>query len=520
MNPEQFKQAIDFAKNNPDDPRAAELRRRIESGALNNELQAAGMKTFEVKPPPQSAYSTSTASSTEPTAEDTDQGLLSKLKGRYLEGTGGALEQFPMAAAGNMAAQGRMALRGAGAAGRAVGDVAGAVAEGAYKLLPDEVEEQISEKVAPIAEKVAPLVGSVVEKYNLFKEKNPKAAQDFEDIVGVTELLGAGAVAKPLKEVAKPVLKAAGEVVEEGLEKRAARVAVKQAEEVENAVGRILQGSPEDIEVGKRALRNIDTEGVQTYEQLNTRIDDRIGALANKVDSELAKYPEKYKGEQLGKYTKVGDETVVENPVIDAMNGLEDAYTKSGEAVKAAKLRQLKSKLENEGLTVLELNNFAREYGIEFRDKAFTKLGDPKPGYNAENFENIRTSLKNVVRERIPDDVPKELDSQMTDLYKTQDLTKSMEDKVQKLYQKIKNRSLMQKLGGVVADVVDLASLGTMRGFVQKLLPSNVGLKTANSLDLQEELARNLKKIERMLDDKATDAEVLQGVADMLNTAR
>ena len=81
-----------------------------------------------------------------------------------------------------------------------------------------------------------------------------------------------------------------------------------------------------------------------------------------------------------------------------------------------------------------------------------------------------------------------------------------METQVQKLYQKVKNRTLAQKVGGVVADVFDLATMGTLRGFVQKLLPSNVGLKTANSLDLQNELAKNLAQIQRLNKIKDPDA--------------
>lgn len=47
-----IKQAIEYAKNNPDTPYATELRRRMESGMLNVELQQAGLQTFETKAQP------------------------------------------------------------------------------------------------------------------------------------------------------------------------------------------------------------------------------------------------------------------------------------------------------------------------------------------------------------------------------------------------------------------------------------------------------------------------------------
>lgn len=48
MTPEQLKKAIEFAKQNPDDPQSVALRRRMESGKLNFELKQAGLDTFEI----------------------------------------------------------------------------------------------------------------------------------------------------------------------------------------------------------------------------------------------------------------------------------------------------------------------------------------------------------------------------------------------------------------------------------------------------------------------------------------
>lgn len=46
----KVKQAIDFAKQNPDSQYATELRRRIESGAFDNELHSAGLSQYATKP--------------------------------------------------------------------------------------------------------------------------------------------------------------------------------------------------------------------------------------------------------------------------------------------------------------------------------------------------------------------------------------------------------------------------------------------------------------------------------------
>lgn len=369
---------------------------------------------------------------------------------------------------------------------------------------------------------------SAIATWDTFKKENPEAASNIEnakdfgvillDLVGVKlgEPVAKEVVTQTADTIADavrmslPVIKAGVETAKTGAKalgtsvdaaqeaRRVARLA-KQEEKVNEAVGRIIQGKPEDIPQAKKALMELDTEGVSTYKDLNTRTTDSIESLSKAQDAELSQYTERYTSDTLGKYTKVGDTTVVQNPVKDALDGLEQAYKLSGEAPKAERIAQLRNKLDTEGLTVQEINKLAKEYGVEYKDRSFDKMGNPKPGYNAESFENTRKGMKDVIRERLPDEKSKALDESMSNMYALKDLTVNMENKVNSLYQRIKNRTLAQKVGGAVADVVDLVSMGTLRGFIQKLLPSNVGLKTANSMDLERELSKNLAQVEKLL---------------------
>ncbi len=369
---------------------------------------------------------------------------------------------------------------------------------------------------------------SVLATWDTFKTENPEAASNLEtaaafgtillDLVGVKlgepiakeiAVQTGDAIAEGVR-MSMPVIKASVDTVKTGAkalgttvdaaqeERRVTRLA-KQEEKVNDAVGRIIQGKPEDIPQAKKALMELDTEGVSTYKDLNTRTGDSIESLSKAQDAELGQYTEKYTSDTLGKYTKVGDTTVVQNPVKDALDGLENAYKLSGEAPNAERIAQLRNKLETEGLTVQEINKIAKEYGVEYKDRSFDKMGNPKAGYNAESFENTRKGVKDVIRERLPNEKSKALDESMSNMYALKDLTVNMENKVNSLYQRIKNRTLAQKVGGAVADVVDLVSMGTLRGFIQKLLPSNVGLKTANSMDLERELSKNLAQVEKLL---------------------
>ena len=321
---------------------------------------------------------------------------------------------------------------------------------------------------------------------------------------------GAG-MAKRGADTLQPTLegaaRATGEMIDQSMAGRRAAQVAEQEAKATNAVGRILQAGDDQraIESAKRALSELDTTNVNTYDDLNNAITDQITGYSRAVDLELDKVPGTFTKDDLVKTTQVGDELVTENPVEQAIQGLLDAYNKSGETAKAVRIRQLNEKLETEGLTLREVNELAREYGIEYRDRAFTKKGDPKTGYNADSYENIRSGVKEVLRDKMPNDATKELDRKISDLYTTRDLTAKIEDKVAKLEQRITNRTLAQKVGGAVADIADLATAGMLRGFTTKLLPSNVGNKAMNSLDIQNELRKNLEELTRlteMKDDK------------------
>lgn len=549
MNPDQLKQAIEYAKNNPDDPRSRELQRRIESGSMNSELKAAGMKTFAVKPPVVNLQAALEAGGVQEDAPqsripepkeqkgflgiDVDlskEGLKERLRdvGETAKAVGQAAtssvkEAVDIARDDDFTlAQKFMGVLGTGAAG--VGEAVGDIAIGVGKLaLTEDAEKRLGQMVrnaasdvaeTQIAQDVAAWYDSLDKDDKLFVDSVGGMASVMAEMVGLKGVKQVGQAVRETGEAAVPVVRegaeaaaeavadvprAVGEVVDTFNDARRPAIVAAQQEKVDTAVGRILQGTPEDVAAGKRALSEIDVTGVENYSDLNKAINSEIDSLAQHVDTELDKFTEKYTPQQVGRFQKVGEETVITSPVQDAFDGLATAYEKSGEAAKAAQLGQLRTKFETEGLTVRELNDLSREYNIEFRDRAFTKMGDPKPGFNAENYENVRKGVKNVVRDRIPEDTVKELDAKMSDLFATRILTKKMEDKVNALQQKITNRTLAQKVGGGAAAIVDLATFGTLRGFVAKILPSNIGNKAMNSLEIEAELKKNLKEIDNLL---------------------
>ena len=89
------------------------------------------------------------------------------------------------------------------------------------------------------------------------------------------------------------------------------------------------------------------------------------------------------------------------------------------------------------------------------------------------------------------------LDKQMSDSIKTKGLIDKMVEKANALTQKVQNRGLGEKIGGAAANLLDAVTGGAAKGFLSKLIPRNVGLKTMNSLDLQGALSRTISNIDR-----------------------
>jgi hypothetical protein len=406
---------------------------------------------------------------------------------------------------------------------------------GLKQLTTQEQEEAIVESVGKAVQagmeayegtKLQQDVNKIVATYNDIKEKHPElvgASENIAQILGTAaEVFGIGKgttygakaidtatdvikqTAPKVQAGAETLARQTGEVVDATLQARRAGQLAAQEQKVQTAVGRILQAGddPRAIEQATRALTDIDTAGIRTYDELNNRLSDRITALSKSVDERLAQDTNLYKPEQLAKTTKVGNEVITEDAVTNAIRGLENAYELSGEPVNAARVRQLATKYEQEGLFLVELNNLAREYGLEFKSRAFTRIGEPKQGYNADLYENTRKALKTTVRDQMPDDVAKQLDAKTSDIYSTLDLTKKIENTVAKLEQRITNRTLAQKVGGAIGSTADLLTGGILRGAINKLLPSNVGNKAMNSLEIQAELQKNLKELQRLSEIK------------------
>lgn len=380
---------------------------------------------------------------------------------------------------------------------------------------PEEAKTAVIEKVKPVAEQVQ----RFYEGLDPMTQQNLKEAGVFGEII--LTALGGAAAKKPVKAA----IKRADELIE-GIPKVEFKVLTPEKVEqtkkkVDDLVGKITLGTDERaIKKSKSALAELDTTAVSTYQDLKDVAADKISVLAKEVDTILEKAPGATKLDDLAVTTKVGDKVVSQNFVAEALDNLEELYTKIKSPADVERIKQLRNKAIDQGLTPLEINQLAREYGVEFKAKAFTQKGDPRTTVNAEAFENVRKGVKNTMKQNLPEGaapVITELDKQMSNLYTLQNASDNMVKKVKNVVNKLEERGLIAELGRKLGKAVDVATFGGLKSFVTSLLlQGGRGLKTLDALSIEKKLKENLKKLDKML-EKADD-EVKKDLLSMADT--
>lgn len=388
--------------------------------------------------------------------------------------------------------------------------------------LPGVVEELVGGVITPEKPKAIELAEIAIDLplISLGLSKTISGTLEKQAIKTAPEL--AKFLEKPLLEFAPDALRKLlqkeipiKETIKEFAETRRIARVEKLKTQVDEAIGRIIQGKPEDISSAKKALNLIDTEGITTYKELNESVGDSIGTIANKLDTFLAEQKGVYKAKDLVTSVQVGEKIVKHNYLEDAIKHLKELYLKTNDPTSFTRIKQIESKLGKEGLNVKEINDLSKTYGREFGEKAFSKMGDPLTSINSQAYENTRKGLKTTARSKIEGNTAKTLDEQMSSLYDLQRLTAKMEVKVNNLYQKIKKRGLVERIAMKLGTAIDVATLRSASGFLSRMLPSNVGLKTMNSLDIQNELAKNLSLVEKLLESE-NDKIIEDGITNLI----
>lgn len=328
---------------------------------------------------------------------------------------------------------------------------------------------------------------------------------------GTTSALNKGVAAKNfVADTASTLRQEAPNLINKG------REVFKPTKSAEGIVGEITQAKDaQGLARSQKALTELDVTGVNTYDDLLTKVRSEVKTIARQVDDELGKDTTLYKPKDLAiTVTSDGGKPIKIDYVSRALNHLEEIYKSVGDDVKVANIQEAITKYVKQGFTKQEVNALARVYGQD-APKGFSKLGDALTSKSSQASEAIRSGLKDVARSGM-DDTAQALDLKISNLKTLEGYTLKMQEAVQGLTNKIEERGLLEKAGRALGSVADIATGGFARSLFSKfLVPSNVGQKVLNSLDLEARLARNLQLLQKAASE-TTDDGIIQTIKQMI----
>ncbi len=282
-----------------------------------------------------------------------------------------------------------------------------------------------------------------------------------------------------------------------------AKTAATQAPKV---AGQIVQGDIADIPKAQKALSQVDTSGVKTYQDLGNVLDKKIGEVSGLQDKAFDTRPEKINIQDL---TSNGH-----NFVNDAIDQMREFYTKTNDVQGLKDLTILENKANTQGLSVKEVNQLAREHGAKLN--GYNANGELASGLTKQAAENTRQGLKSTVRTFMGDKAIGGSDAQLSDLINTKKLVNEVGEKVNDLQQKIKERSLGEKIGYWAGKAFNTVGAGSPKGLFEYFLGRGTGLKTLNALDLEKTLQENLASLKELTGNNLSDADFTSKLNDII----
>lgn len=271
----------------------------------------------------------------------------------------------------------------------------------------------------------------------------------------------------------------------------------KAKESVDKAVWQIVQWDAKHIEKAKNALLSVDTKWVKDYKWLSQVIWSKKVAVMESLDDILATNNNVFTPKDTTIIKTVGANWVKTstNHVWKMIDDLVEYYTRNADDYSKALIEDAKITYQKWWLSLAEINNLAREYGVV--SKAFTKTWDPLTSVTKQAFENTRKWVKTFIRSQFDNDAAKLLDQSYSQLETTQMLVDNMAKKVNALQQKVMDKWFIEKVWEKWWEAINFITQWWLKALMSKFLPSNIWLKTMNSLEIEKHLAKNLRILEK-----------------------
>lgn len=267
----------------------------------------------------------------------------------------------------------------------------------------------------------------------------------------------------------------------------------------DEAIARVIQWKPKDLQAGKNILPTINTKWVKDYKQLWDVLEQEWSKAMQELDEILLTTNKTVWPKDTIIKTAVWDTTVSSNPVSRAIGHLEELYAKIWDDIGSATIAETKKSFDSGKLSIKQLNDLAREYGSKL--SAFsTKTWDPLTSVWSQMLENTRKWLKEISRDQlwIFWETAKALDSRYSDISTLKTLANKVHEKAYMLSNRVEKRGFGEKIGRKIWYILDLVTAWWIKWIAAKFIPSNQWYKSFNYLDIQDDLAKNLKILEKL----------------------
>lgn len=387
-----------------------------------------------------------------------------------------------------------------------VGHTVGNIASTAGGLLGDAVSPIIPQVVK---DKIGDVSQYINQKVDSIPGMTPEIHKSLGDVFNTLTLgLGAegeGAVKSAASSVTKNAIEGLPGAIDKGIDAtrntiESGKNLIKPSLTAEEATGKIIQGTPEDIAPSTRAIKSLDdTSKIKTYKDLNDATNAKIKQLSSLQDTTLSKDTNSYKIQQLA--TKVGDTEAAHNYVNDAVQQLKEYYTKTNDIKNLQKIKSIETKIDpvkGKGLSLKEVNDLAKMHGSDLN--GYNANGELASGLTKQAAENTRQGLKNTIRNLMPDETSKNIDSKISDLYRLRDSSKDMMDKVNSITQKTTKQGVIPKIVGKTVSKtikgIDAITGNPLRAVGREM--GNIGSSnTMSPLEIESNLRKYLSAINK-----------------------
>lgn len=481
---QQIQQKINEAKADPNGVVALELRKRLETGAYDNQLKEIGL----VRTP--QGLKPSSGSETRQDIKETGQGIKESIQKRLSN-----IDTIRQAKDTGEQSGARSVFQTVGQVAGGISDVIGEATIGAGKaLLPQETEDKISSTVQAGIERGmerADPRDTLLSKYQEIKQTNPKLARDIDSALGITALgldvatvgvgsQGAKATARAGKRAVDTAIDTVSTTARQGADnitEGIARVAsdfIPSTDRIVNTqVTKALDLTAGDVKninlsTGNEVGEYLATKNLigNTKDETQELINNFYETQYNAVRSEIGKVDKVY---DIKKASRVEQALKEIKKKIKGVSGLEDVNSEVDTLLKKKNISL------NDAQRTKEL--------LDEHFQLYKVTGDVKEGTEKSGLDNIRRDIKEFIEKEVKDTTGEDIASLNNDVATSRAITDAIVER--------STRGLTRsniKLGDLgvfgVASSIGSPLFGAAAVFAKKIIESpTIQLRMAKYLD-------------------------------------